>query len=293
MTAGLLERPAPPAAIAALRALAALEAKRYVRSPLFLIGTALLMWSTIVATGDLAQNAARVDDSVGLVFLPTFFLGLLGVFVGHHLARSVDASGEAVGTAPADGLRRTAALCLACLVPGAVALAWIGWISVALSVQRIPLPTAIGPGERAALMLLGAVCAVGGPLFGVLAARWAHYPGAALVAVVVLVGWTLLGTISLALPPSRVGEILHLSAPYKAWVSSDGPRRSAWVAGGSPGWDLAYLIVLCGLAVTAASLPQTSGPRRRRILRLLGLLAVVAVGCLALAVLPDPARTPL
>jgi hypothetical protein len=292
MTAGLLERPAPPAASAALRALAALEAKRYVRSPLFLIGTALLVWSTIVATGDFVKNAP-VNDPGDLAFFPAFLLGLLGVLIGYQLARSIEASGEALGAGPSDGVRRTAALCLACLVPGAVALLWAGWIAVALAVQGIPLSAAISPSERGALLLSGVVCAVGGPLFGVLVARWAHFPGAGLIAVVVLAGWSLLATVSLALPPSRSGTLLHVSAPFTAWVSADGPRAPAWVAGGSPGWHLAYLILLCSLAVTAASLPGTTGYRRRRILRLLGLLAVVTIGCLALAVLPDPARIPL
>jgi hypothetical protein len=292
MTAGLLERPAPPAATVALRALAALEAKRYVRSPLFLIGTALLLFSTVVTTGDLLKNAPA-DDPGDLVFFPASTLGLLGVLVGYQLARSVEASGEAFGAGPSDGVRRTAALCLACLVPGGVALLWAGSIAVAVAVQGIPLSAAISPAERAAILLSGVVCAVGGPLFGVLVARWAHFPGAGLIAVLVLAGWTLLATVSLALPPSRSGTLLHLSAPMTVWVSASGPRAPAWVAGGSPGWYLGYLILLCSLAVTAASLPGTAGPRRRRILRLLGLLAVVTIGCLALAVLPDPARIPL
>jgi hypothetical protein len=292
MSAGLLERSAPPAATTALRALATIEARRYLRSPLFLIGTALLVWSTIVATKDLLKNAP-VDDPGDLVFLPAFFLGLLGVLVGYQLARSLEASGETLQAGPSDGVRRTAALCLACLVPGAVALLWIGWVAVALTVRKIPLSPTISSFERAAILLSGVVCAVGGPLFGVLVARWAHFQGAGLVAVVFLAGWTLLSTVSLALSPSRIGTLLHLNAPFTGWVSADGPRRPAWVAGGSPGWYLGYLILLCGLAVTAACLPGTSGPRRRRILRLLGVLAVVTVGCLALAVLPDPARIPL
>ena len=127
------------------------------------------------------------------------------------------------------------------------------------------------------MLLSGAVAAVGGPLFGVLVARWVRFPGSALVAVVVLAGWVLAGTVALALPPSRVaGTLLHLSAPTKLGPSADGPRSPAWIAGGSPGWYLGYLLMLCGLAVTAALLPSTTGPRRGRLLRL---LAAARGGC--------------
>jgi len=292
MSAGLLERPAAPAQTLALRSLAALEARRYARSPLFLIGVSLLVWTTTVATGDLAKNAATADPG-DLDLLPAFCLGLLGVFVGHQLTRSLDGADEALGATPSDRVRRTAALCLACLVPGVVALVWVGWMSAALAMWRIPLSASISSGARAAMLLSGAVCAVGGPLFGVLVARWTRFPGSALVAVVVLAGWTLLSTVSLAQPPSRSGTFLHLSAPFTAWVSMDSPRSAAWVAGGSPGWYLAYLVLLCGLAASAALFPGSTGPRRTRVLRVLGSLAVVAVVCLVLAVLPDPARIPL
>ena len=178
-------------------------------------------------------------------------------------------------------------------MPGVVALAWVGWIYAALAVGDVPLSATVGAGARAAMLLSGVVASVGGPLFGVLVARWVRFPGSALVAVVVLAGWVLAGTVSLALPPSRVGTLLHLSAPTTAWSSADGPRSPAWIAGGSPGWYLGYLLMLCGLAVTAALLPSTTGPRRGRLLRVLALLGVAALACLTLAVLPDPARIPL
>ena len=292
MTAALRERPAPPVPSVALRSLALLEARRYLRSPIFLIGVGLLLWTTVVATGDFSQNGG-VTDPGDQAFLPAFCLGLLGVFVGHQLTRSLEVSGEAIGASPSDGVRRTAALCLACLVPGVVALAWVGWMYLALAVEDIPLSGAISAGARAAMLLSGVVTAVGGPLFGVLVARWLRFPGSALVAVVVLAGWVLGSTVALAMPPSRAGTLLHLSAPLTAWSSADRPRSPAWVAGGSPGWYLGYVLLLCGLAATAALLPSATTPRRGRLLRLLALLGVAALACLTLAVLPDPVRIPL
>ena len=258
---------------------------------MFLVGIGLLVWTTIVATGDLGQSTAT--DPGDLDLLPAFSLGLLGVFVGHQLTRSLDGAAEALEASPSDRVRRTAGICLACLVPGLVALVWVGWIYAALAIWRVPLSASVSSGARAAMLLSGVVCAVGGPLFGVLVARWTRFPGSALVAVVVLAGWATLSTIALAQPPSRSGTLLHLSAPFTSWVSADGPRAPAWVAGGSPGWYLGYLVLLCGLAVSAALLPGSTGPQRTRVLRALGLLAIVAAVCLTLAVLPDPTRTPL
>lgn len=73
------------------------------------------------------DTAAGQDTAIA----PAFFLGS---FVGVRLTRSLARSSEAVDASPADGVTRTAALCLACLVPGAVALAWFGWIYAALAI---------------------------------------------------------------------------------------------------------------------------------------------------------------
>lgn len=282
----------PESAAATLRTLAALESRRYARHPLFLAGVALLGWTTYLALRDLnAKNlgAGVVDAN----FVPAFFLGLLGVFVGHQLTRSLDRSADALAATPSDGVRRTAALCLACLVPGAVAMAWLAAMFVGLAVTPAPQSAAISTADRAAILGAGVVAAVGGPLFGVLVARWSRFPGGGLAAAVVLVGWTLLGTGGLAVGPSRLGTLLHLNAPYASWVSSDGPGAPSWVAGGSPQWYLGYLTLLCCLGVTAALYRQAVQVQRARLVRIGVPLAVLAAAALALAAAPDPSRVPL
>jgi hypothetical protein len=287
MTA-VAEQAAPPARSTTLRALAGVEARRYARHPLFLIGVALLTYLT--ATGSFGgEDVSSGDNSI----FPAFFLGVLGVFVAHGLTRSMARSTEAVGAAPADGITRTAALCLACLVPGAVALAWVGWMYVAMSVWPAFESAAISTAERAVFFAAAVVCAVGGPLVGVMVGRWTRFPGAGLVAAVALVGWTVLATAGLAMPASRLSNVVLLNAPFGIWESSDGPGEPPWIAGGSPWWHLVYIIVLCGLAATAAMLHEASGRQRSRLVRLLVALAGPAIVSLGLAVAADPTRIPL
>jgi hypothetical protein len=280
---------APLARVATLRTLAAVEARRYARHPLFLIGVALLIYLT--ATESYAGFDAR---SGGSTFIPAFSLGVLGMFVAYGLTRSMAHSTEAVDTAPADGITRTAALCLACLVPGAVALAWVAWSYMAMSLWSATESAAISPVERAAIFAAAVVYAVGGPLVGVMVGRWTRFPGAGLLAAVALVGWSVLaGGGGLAMPASRLSNLVRLSNPFTMWDSSDGPGEPLWIAGGSPVWYLLYITLLCGLAATMAMLHEASGRQRSRLVRVLVILATLAITSLGLAVAADPTRVPL
>ena len=287
MTA-LAEPAAPPSRAETLRTLAGVEARRYARHPLFLVGVALLIYLTAT------ESYGGFDAlSGGSTFVPAFFLGVLGVFVAHGLARSMAHSTDAVGAAPADGVTRTAALCLACLVPGAVALAWVTWTYVAMSIWPAAETAAISTAEQAFIYAAAVVCAVGGPLVGVMIGRWTRFPGAGLVAAVALVGWTALATAGLAMPASRLSNLVVLNAPFGIWESSDGLGEPPWIVGGSPWWHFVYTIVLCGLAATAAMLHEASGRQRSRLVRLLVALAGLAIVSLGLAAAADPTRVPL
>jgi hypothetical protein len=233
----------------------------------------------------------RYGVGVGDATLPVAFsLGLLGVFIGHQLTRSVNRAGDAIEAAPCNGVRRTAALCLACLVPGAVALAWLATMLVVLVVWPVPDSPAVSSADRAAMLSAAVPYAVGGPLVGVLVARWTSFPGSGLLSVLALVVWALLGTIGLALPASRPGTLLRLSAPYASWVSSDGQSEPSWVAGGSPQWYLVYVCLLCGLAVTAALYRAATQEQRPPLRRVGVLFLAVALTSLGLAAAADPAR---
>jgi hypothetical protein len=285
MTA-VVERPAAPTQ-ATLRTLAWVEARRYARHPLFLLGTALLVCASIAISDDLDRSF--LDAKVA----PAFLLGVLGVFVGYQLSRSMARSADAVEATPTDGALRSAALCLACLVPGAVGLVWVAWLYVA-STATPATASSVGTADRIGILLAGAVAAVGGPLFGVLVGRWTRFPFAGLVAAVLLVGLTFLGNVvtGLSESASRLEHLVRLVAPFAFWLGIGGDERDAMV-GGSPWWHLAYIVLLCGLAVTAAMVHDATHERRARLWRVLAVLGVLAVGCLALAVAPDPTGIPL
>jgi hypothetical protein len=156
----------------------------------------------------------------------------------------------------------------------------------------IPESVALSSADRAAILFEGVVCAVGGPLVGVMVGRWTRFPGAGLVAVAVLVGWSVLGTLSEAMSATRLSTLARLNVPFTTWVG--GPiDNHPWVPGGSPEWYLAYLTLLCGLAATAAMLHEASGAQRTSLERALIVLAVLAVATLALAAAGDPTRIPL
>jgi hypothetical protein len=286
VTAAVLLPPAPAHQVT-LRTLATVETRRYARHPLFLVGCALLVATMVAVRGD--WDASVVDTAAS----PAFFLGLLGVFVGHQLTRSVDRSADAVESTPVDGVTRTAALCLACLLPGAVALAWLLWMHLAVALWPVPETIGYTSWERAAMWGVGVVGAVGGPLVGVFVARWAQFPAAGLIAAVALVGWCLLGTYGLAMPASHSADLVHLNPPFATWLSADGPDLPRWVAGGSPSWYVAYLVALCGLAATAAMLHEAVGRQRRRLTRVLAVIGAAAVTFLVLAATADPTRVPL
>ena len=92
------------------------------------------------------------------MFLPAFFLGLLGVFIGVQLTRSMARCTEPVQAAPTDGLARTAALCLSTVVPAAAAIAWLVWLYAVSAAWPNP-PTALTAGDLAAIRAAGVVCA--------------------------------------------------------------------------------------------------------------------------------------
>ena len=116
-----------------MRTLAGVEARRYARHPLFLAGARCWWLHGLGVQGPVAKTTRTQHGLGDAAFLPAFFLGLLGVY-RRGPADPVDGPVRRAGRgAPTDGVARTAALCLACLVPGAVALAGsCGWTASSL-----------------------------------------------------------------------------------------------------------------------------------------------------------------
>ena len=273
---------------ATLRTLSRLEARRYARHPLFLTGTMLL----VVVTALTSTSRAAARPVLGEAVYPAFLLGIVGLLVAHRLTLSTRRARDVIEAAPADGVTRTAAMCLACLVSLAAGILWFAWTQLAWALWP-PDGQAdgfgrVGSGNRLAIMLAGSIASFGGPLLGVANARWLRMRGAALAVAFALVAWALAGDRVVELDPqSRARNLLRLTAPYTIWTTG-APGKGDWRNAGSPLWRLAYLAALCGLAAVTAVLSAASGDRRRRLLAVGAVVAAVGAGALLLAAFTGP-----
>jgi hypothetical protein len=133
----------------------------------------------------------------------------------------------------------------------------------------------------------GVLCAVGGPLLGLLLARWLPRRGVPVVAVVVLVVVTMLlqGNFRGG-QPYRVWWVwtYFVGQVSTGWVTDGGPVHWA-TAPGNPFLWLAYLVVLCALGVLVAVLHDPESDRSRLRWQALGLVgAALVLGVLTMTV---------
>lgn len=267
----------------ALRPLAMAEARRFARHPLFLGGVALLTYSFVVSAND-----AEPDVISGHGFFPGLLIGVVSMLVAYRLTRSTRVAAEATDGTPTSMTTRTAALCLASLVPAAVALLWL--VAELIAVKVHP-PGAwkygtFGPGDRFAILAGESVVAsLGAPLLGVAVGRWLRFPGAGLVLAVGVVGWVA-GAFAIVGHDvnSHAAALVRLSAPYTffATVQQGSHSLESWT--GSPWWYLIYMLCLSALAAVAALSYAAGAETRRLLLRVgAGLLVLAIVSC-ALAV---------
>jgi hypothetical protein len=276
---------APADARSTVRALARVEAKRFARHPLFLLGIALVM---VPMAAVLWQQEVDANPMVGTLFI-AFFIGVFGFIVAHRLTTSLRRTRDLAGTTPVDRQQRTLALCLACLVPAAAGTVVAVFMLVAGAIW-----TPVGDPVTAhvawfrddpaidvlaTLIATGPVAALGGPLLGVAVARWAPFRGSALVGVVTLVFLTAM--------PSEASLPWRLLSAWPLLVDEHieeggGPIvRSNFLPGVEPIWALSYLLCLCGLAVVAALLRDPG--HRRSLLGAGAALTLGAVGSFLLA----------
>jgi hypothetical protein len=279
---------APHVSRATLLALARADARRYARHPLFLLPCAVLVAAMV---SNLVQHKGGGTNPMVDTMTIAFLVGVFGFVVSHRLTTSLLRTRELAGTVPVEQQTRTLALCLACLVPAAVGVAATAYMLIVNAVwppdgEPSSLPVAWFSDYPAsdvlpALIAMGPVAALGGPLLGVAVARWAPFRGSALLGVVVLVFAT-------AVPASDGrGGPARLASAWPVLIDEhvgEGERivSSTIVADISPVWALGWVLCLCGLAVVAALLRDPVN--RRRLLAVGGLLATAAAACFVLAV---------
>ncbi|MEX2291300.1 MAG: hypothetical protein WD794_13370 [Mycobacteriales bacterium] len=258
-------RPVPSLRVAA--ALAVPEAWRIVRHPVALVGLTL----HLVLFTSVADNGPRDAFDV-MSTASTFFYGVFVFFAANLVATRTrrDGSREMLAPLAAGEHERTLALCLASLGPTLlnVVLNATGYLMLELRGLFEVHPTfwhlAQGP-----LTVFGAA------LLGVMVARWAPYPGMALVVMVAMFAWNIW--------QSNDGIGAGLLGTYVSWAVY-GPG-TAWygVHPGSPAWHAAYLAALCGMAAAGAVLRTSSRPWR---------VLPVGAACTAAAVLTGWAQLP-
>jgi hypothetical protein len=271
----------PASGIAGHRAMAAIEARRMARQPVFVLGAA-------VGFAVLGLYVALVDDETGIPVVLTipllgaFYIGLASVIAAALLTRSTEVAVEAVATAPGTESRRTLALTAAGIPPLVAGLAF--------SVALVVLAKVIGVAPQEwwfgtlpdwqvwSIVLQCPIACLDGALLGLLAGRWLRFRGASAVVVVALVVVTLLGQVPLL---DTSSSEWRLWVPWALWHNGDNPDGTQTLIAGNPAAYLGYLLALGVLAVLGAMWhDRTARTPRFRIL-----VAAVVAAALAFFVL--------
>jgi hypothetical protein len=220
--------------------LARQETTRLLRHPLSIAGLTLY---ALFATGNLLGPA---DPNRAFGFIdttPTVVPGLFALLAGSLLASRDHRArtGELLTPLPGRAVDRVAAMCLTCLAPAALTLVLVLTLH-AVQLQQGPYAESPGLGH----LTQGAVTVLGGALFGVMVGTWTPTRSAALLALVLMV------VVNLAVAADGWPHH-HFALPVE-WSIYVPEGGWAGLRAGSPGWHLAYLLGLCGLAACAALL---------------------------------------
>jgi hypothetical protein len=259
-----------------LGVLARQEIRNYLRHKLFWVGAALVVLLDVVMLFHLDHDPG---SSASYMIGPAALLGVLGLVVMFGLTRRSDRAAEAAGVVAVPERTRTLALAAATVVPFSVAL---GSFIVAVVTWYLhpPADYVVPPGISNAFVHAeqfgdGVVCAIGGPILGLLLARYLPRRGAAPVASVLLVIVTIL----------LQGGLVGGDQPFRVfWVwtyfMTQRSVGGVWHIGTLPGnpfiWVL-YLLTLCAIGVVMAFRhdPESDQTTLTRVALGLTVLAVV------------------
>jgi hypothetical protein len=264
-----------PATGSTFGVLARQEIRNYLRAKLFWFGAALTLAVdvTMLVTDDPTSSGSYM-------IAPAALLGVLGLVVMYGLTRRSDHAAEAAGAVAVPERTRTLALASATVVPLSVAI--LSFITaVVIWYVHPPAGYVVPPGisnayVHAQMFGDGVLCAVGGPLLGLLLARYFPKRGITAVASVLLVIVTIL----------LQGGLIGGEQPYRVfWVwtyfltqsSEGGPGQHHFTTNpGNPFLWLLYLVTLCTLGVVVAVRHDPESNRAR--------LGKIAIGLVVVAV---------
>lgn len=268
-----------------LAVLARQEIRNYLRAKPFWFGAALTLAFDVVMLFHLDGDPA---SSGAYMIAPAALLGVLGVGIMFGLTRRSDRAAEAAGAVAVPERTRTLALAAATVVPFCVALVSFVAAVVAWNVHP-PAWYVVPPGISSSFVYAqmfgdGVLCAVGGPLLGLLLGRYYPKRGVAVLTSVLLVVVTIL------LQGALLGEQRYRVFwfwTYFLTQSSDGPagtHRFLTVPGNPFLWVL-YLMVVCALGVALAVLHDPESDRSRlRTLAVNLVVVALALGVLTMTV---------
>jgi hypothetical protein len=292
MTAVALPTVAGPRTASSVWPLARIEARRYARHPLFQIGFAL---------GVVASAGERGPNEFDYHVIPSFFIGVFGIIVAARLTASTQRSRSIVDAAPTSQTQRTAALCLACLVPAAAGLVLVVLHRAFVLADPIPLWKygTYGAFDRFLItMVVPVIACAGGPLLGVAVGRWLRFPASGLLTVTTVLAWSNIAAAvpeqSRLDPASPFARVLHVLAPYTSFAEGNNdlgvPLTRVRSYTGSVTWFAVWTLTLCGLAATAALWHGAVDRARRVVGRTFTVLAVAALIALVATVLTGNQR---
>lgn len=228
--------------------------------------------------GDPAESRARAEIRRRLGYLPQE-LGFARGFTAHGF----------VDGAPVTVTVRTAALCLACLVPvlAGLAVVLVHWRLLGIYPSQDWTWGTYGTRDRVLVSgVLPLLSCAGAPLLGVAAGRWLRFPGAPALCVAAL----LFGSLVLTYPAMQtmdastvLARALHLLPLYTSWGANNNDRAIVSYTGSMP-WYALWVTALAGLAALTALRYGSTGAARRTIGRAFIVLSVVGLAALTLAV---------
>jgi hypothetical protein len=280
-----------------LAVLARQEIGQYLRHKLFWFGAAVMILADVTMLLGVFDESG---SSVAYGIAPATLFGLLGLVTTYGLTRRSDRAALAAGAVAVPERTRTLALVAAVVVvPGGLAL--ISWV-VAVAAYYLHPPKAyiVPPGISDPFLFAqmfgdGVLCAVGGPLLGLLLARYLPRRGVPVISVVVLVIVTILLQGNFAGgQPYRVWwvwtyfltqvSVLH-GQPISGFSTDAARHIYMGSLPGNPYFWLVYLVLLCVLGVLVAVMHDPESDRRGLGKAAVGVLvAAVLVGILTMTV---------
>ncbi len=261
------------------------EIRNYLTSKLFWVGLALAILAFVQQFFFPDQDGKR-DGALWLGLAIAAGLGVFGIGVMAGMVRRSDRLAAAAGASAVSERDRTLALAGSVVVPGTVGLVlWIvEWIG--FQVQGYDVPNAYYGVSDAHLLAVtfgqGVMASVGGPLLGLVAARYLRFRGmAALLSVSMIIVTILMqGIFSSTMSWRMVWVWTQWAGPVGLDGDTMGGDAAFGFLPGSPYFWVLYLAAVCALGVLAAVHhdPESDRPAIRRAMLGVAVAATVFAG---------------